>query len=875
MKKILLFICFMLLPLAAFSQSQVTVTGSVSGATSGAILFNLSPWSSSIQYYVSNVTTIANQTQICGIDGSGNVKNVLLSGPCLVWGNDVITPGNTTYTVVFQPAGRTTNTVAREQVVGSSYNLNTPVFGPAVTIVPQFQTITTSPISVNLVPAASHVFTVGNAGFTYAAGYFDQVFVGGTSVLNPVNFTVTNLTAGSINNREYCLGSGTFAVQVNAAQALLPATGGVVDCSNLQGVQPTSPGVTLGSSSKPVQLVLGPGVTITLSTNLIAAGSSSIIGSGTSTVIQVLNSTNPSQELVRLQGDGSWISHVRLHGSGQGDGSVVGQRGIWIGCGTNQSVICIEQDARVEEVEVDNFMGNGIAGDFIHVNILNSYIHHNTDANIFLQTTCNENTIQGNYLYNSRYNGVDNNGSNNLITRNHIYSNGGGGTSSVDWNGIVVSYQSGAAGQQPNANNITISDNDIHDNQGCGILVTGLATTPGIVNAPYGTTITGNKVYNHTTLIGFPSGTVHNQFFGGICGEGFNNLTVSSNNSHDNVFNYIMAGGSVNSNGLVMTHNQSENAVIVPEILTPSGVGYYFPGGPRLDGGGAAVDNAIVDGNIDTRSQGDAFRVALDGASGGVLWHSFTLRDNHSYYAGAYGYDLDSPNNFATSLFDESNLAVNATSGAQHGWVRIGLDANVSTPSIANGKMFVTQNGSPTTVSAFTGGTFGQRFNVLVNDNNTTYDFTSSSLKGNSNNDFVAYTGDFLDCTYDLSSSYCIVSPSSISGGFTNGGGGNVVQVGAKTAGVTANVVHGQITTDSQQLNGDATTSFLLSDNKILSANSTLVVSHVAGGTQGQYDIGYNIPAPGSARIFIHNNVTGSNLSEAIVIQFDVLRSVQ
>lgn len=179
MKKILISLWLMLLPVVAFSQSQVTVTGSVSGATSGAVLFNLSPWSTTVQYYVSSVTTIANQTQICAINSSGAVRNITLSGPCMVWGNDIITPGNTTYTVVFQPNGRTTNTVAREQIVGNTYNLNTPVFGPQVNIVPQFQTITTSPIAVNLVPAAPHVFNVGNAGFPYATGYFDQLFIGG------------------------------------------------------------------------------------------------------------------------------------------------------------------------------------------------------------------------------------------------------------------------------------------------------------------------------------------------------------------------------------------------------------------------------------------------------------------------------------------------------------------------------------------------------------------------------------------------------------------------------------------------------------------------------------------------------------------------
>lgn len=200
MNKLALILAMVLLPTALFAQAQITVTGSVSGATSGTVTFSLSPWVSSVQYYVPNGPVIASQNQLCGINSGGQVKNVALSGPCMIWGNDIITPGNTTYTVIFAPNGRITQTVPQEQLTGSAYNLSAPVFAPVVKIVPQYQTITTSPIAVNLVPAAPHTFTVGQNGNPYSAGYFDQLFLTGSfnpSSISATTATFTTLAVGS------------------------------------------------------------------------------------------------------------------------------------------------------------------------------------------------------------------------------------------------------------------------------------------------------------------------------------------------------------------------------------------------------------------------------------------------------------------------------------------------------------------------------------------------------------------------------------------------------------------------------------------------------------------------------------------------------
>lgn len=235
-------------------QVQVAVTGTIVGATSGTVQFKLMPWSTGVHYTVPVIGTLANQTWICGINGSGAVVNLLLSGPCLLWGNDVISPGNTTYTVVFQPNGQQTNSVALEQITGNTYSLNSPVFGPNVKIVPQYQTITTSPIAVNLVPVTPHTFNIGSAGLPYAAAYIDQLFA------SNLNMPLTSITAVTINNRQFCPVGSTFSTGFTAAAALLPSTGGIVDCSNLQGAQTLASDVFTGQT-KPLTVIWPMGTT--------------------------------------------------------------------------------------------------------------------------------------------------------------------------------------------------------------------------------------------------------------------------------------------------------------------------------------------------------------------------------------------------------------------------------------------------------------------------------------------------------------------------------------------------------------------------------------------------------------------------------------
>ena len=71
-----------------------------------------------------------------------------------------------------------------------------------------------------------------------------------------------------------------------------------------------------------------------------------------------------------------------------------------------------------------------------------------------------------------------------------------------------------------------------------------------------------------------------------------------------------------------------------------------------------------------------------------------------------------------------------------------------TTPSVANGTVFITANAGATTINDFdTELTDGKVIYVIVNDANTTFDFTSSGLEG-IGNDYLATNGEMLCFIY-------------------------------------------------------------------------------------------------------------------------------
>lgn len=107
--------------------------------------------------------------------------------------------------------------------------------------------------------------------------------------------------------------------------------------------------------------------------------------------------------------------------------------------------------------------------------------------------------------------------------------------------------------------------------------------------------------------------------------------------------------------------------------------------------------------------------------------------------------------------------------------------------------------------------------------------------------------------------------------GYGTGAGGTVTQATSKATGVTLNRPTGQITMNNAALNADTTVSFTLTNSQI-AATDLVLVQHVSGGTLGSYTCTATAAA-GSATVYVRN-VTAGNLSEAIVLQFAVVKAV-
>ena len=85
------------------------------------------------------------------------------------------------------------------------------------------------------------------------------------------------------------------------------------------------------------------------------------------------------------------------------------------------------------------------------------------------------------------------------------------------------------------------------------------------------------------------------------------------------------------------------------------------------------------------------------------------------------------------------------------------LTVNSTTPTVLNNTTLVTANTVATSITNFTNGKQGQEITVRVDDANTTFDFTGSSLKGNVGVDFLATSGDVLFAKKQGSNWYCTI----------------------------------------------------------------------------------------------------------------------
>jgi hypothetical protein len=118
-----------------------------------------------------------------------------------------------------------------------------------------------------------------------------------------------------------------------------------------------------------------------------------------------------------------------------------------------------------------------------------------------------------------------------------------------------------------------------------------------------------------------------------------------------------------------------------------------------------------------------------------------------------------------------------------------------------------------------------------------------------------------------------IVSQSPTAGvGYYTGAGGTVAQATDKSTGVTLNKVCGSITMNAAALGSGVVALFTLT-NSAIAATDVIHLSQKSGGTAGAYSVQVASVSAGSCVIQVQN-ISGGPLSEALVINFAVIKGV-
>jgi hypothetical protein len=107
--------------------------------------------------------------------------------------------------------------------------------------------------------------------------------------------------------------------------------------------------------------------------------------------------------------------------------------------------------------------------------------------------------------------------------------------------------------------------------------------------------------------------------------------------------------------------------------------------------------------------------------------------------------------------------------------------------------------------------------------------------------------------------------------GYSTGAGGTVTQSSSKETPVSLNAMTGTITLNNSALSANTITHFTFT-NSAISNTDIVMIQHQSGGTLGAYTTAVT-PGIGTATVYVSNN-TGSSLSEAIVLRFVVIKSV-
>lgn len=107
--------------------------------------------------------------------------------------------------------------------------------------------------------------------------------------------------------------------------------------------------------------------------------------------------------------------------------------------------------------------------------------------------------------------------------------------------------------------------------------------------------------------------------------------------------------------------------------------------------------------------------------------------------------------------------------------------------------------------------------------------------------------------------------------GYPTGTGGAVTQLTSKSTGVTLDKISGQITMHNAALNRGTAVTFTLT-NSFIAATDVVVVNIASGATADVYSATVSAVSAGGCAIQLRNHTSGTDLSEAVVLNFVVIK---